>query len=168
VTTLPDARQEVPTEADIAAHENARREAAKVQISWEQDLSYPRELLKRINEDLSFGVSFSQQARNDRARQNCIQVANGFKSAANRYITKAESGNGAENVLTEADNHTISGILFLDVQLEDAMKGLGMAEDADLVLAMNRLKSLQKLYLFQQKGGDNYLEVSGVNAAASF
>jgi hypothetical protein len=37
------------------------------------------------------------------------------------------------------------------------MNGLGMAEDGELVLAVNRLKSLQKLYLFEQKGGENYL-----------
>ena len=37
------------------------------------------------------------------------------------------------------------------------MKGLGMAGNGELVLAVNRLKSLQKLYLFEQKGGENYL-----------
>jgi hypothetical protein len=37
------------------------------------------------------------------------------------------------------------------------MSGLGMAADEDLVLAVNRLKSIQKLYLFEQKGGENYL-----------
>jgi hypothetical protein len=38
------------------------------------------------------------------------------------------------------------------------MKELGMKMDGELVLAINRLKSLQKLYLFEQKGGENYLE----------
>jgi len=37
------------------------------------------------------------------------------------------------------------------------MAGLGMAVDGELVLAVNRMKSLQKLYLFEQKGGENYL-----------
>ena len=37
------------------------------------------------------------------------------------------------------------------------MKGLGMSPDEDLNLNMNRLKALQKLYLFEQKGGENYL-----------
>ena len=37
------------------------------------------------------------------------------------------------------------------------MKGLGMPENGELVLAVNRMKSLQKLYLFEQKGGENYL-----------
>ena len=37
------------------------------------------------------------------------------------------------------------------------MAGLGLPEDKSLVLAVNRLKSLQKLYLFEQKGGENYL-----------
>jgi hypothetical protein len=48
-------------------------------------------------------------------------------------------------------------MIFYDVQLEDSMRELGMDEDKELVLAVNRLKSLQKLYLFEQKGGENYL-----------
>ena len=32
-----------------------------------------------------------------------------------------------------------------------------MSPDEELNLNMNRLKSLQKLYLFEQKGGENYL-----------
>jgi hypothetical protein len=38
------------------------------------------------------------------------------------------------------------------------MKQLGMKVDGELILAINRMKSLQKLYLFEQKGGENYLE----------
>ena len=53
--------------------------------------------------------------------------------------------------------HNIAAIIFYDVQLQDAMAGLGMAENSELVLSINRLKSLQKLYLFEQKGGENYL-----------
>ena len=48
-------------------------------------------------------------------------------------------------------------MIFYDVQVEDAGGALGMPPNADLVLAVNRLKSLQKLYLFEQKGGENYL-----------
>ena len=48
-------------------------------------------------------------------------------------------------------------MIFYDVQLQDYMAGLGMPGNSDLVLAVNRLKSLQKLYLFEQKGGENYL-----------
>ena len=48
-------------------------------------------------------------------------------------------------------------MIFYDVQLQDAGNALGMAPNADLNLAVNRLKSLQKLYLFEQKGGENYL-----------
>jgi len=40
------------------------------------------------------------------------------------------------------------------VQLEDFMKALGMPANEDLMLAVNRLKSLQKLYLFEQRGGE--------------
>ena len=45
----------------------------------------------------------------------------------------------------------------MDVQLQDYMKGLGMDPNEELNLNMNRLKALQKLYLFEQKGGENYL-----------
>ena len=48
-------------------------------------------------------------------------------------------------------------MIFYDVQLQDAANALAMPANADLNLAINRLKSLQKLYLFEQKGGENYL-----------
>jgi hypothetical protein len=48
-------------------------------------------------------------------------------------------------------------MIFYDVQLEDNMKALGMSEPTELIQAVNRLKSLQKLYLFEQRGGENYL-----------
>ena len=48
-------------------------------------------------------------------------------------------------------------MIFYDVQAEDAGAALAMPKNEDLVLAVNRLKSLQKLYLFEQKGGENYL-----------
>ena len=60
-------------------------------------------------------------------------------------------------MITEANAHNMAQALFFDVQLEDYMKGLGMSPDEELNLNMNRLKSLQKLYLFEQKGGENYL-----------
>jgi len=61
-------------------------------------------------------------------------------------------------VLTEQNAHNLAAIIFYDVQLQENMKSLGMKMDGELVLAINRLKSLQKLYLFEQKGGENYLE----------
>ena len=48
-------------------------------------------------------------------------------------------------------------MIFFDVQLEDAMAALGMSPNEELILNVNRLKSLQKLYLFEQVGGENYL-----------
>ena len=70
-------------------------------------------------------------------------------------IDKTESG--PNETLTEQNAHNIAATIFFDVQLQDFMAGLGMAGDEDLVLAMNRLKSLQKLYLFEQQGGEDYL-----------
>ena len=59
--------------------------------------------------------------------------------------------------MTEQNAHNIAAMIFYDVQLEDNMKELGLGADENLILAVNRLKSLQKLYLFEQKGGENYL-----------
>ena len=55
-------------------------------------------------------------------------------------------------------------MIFYDVQLQDAGSALAMPANADLNLAINRLKSLQKLYLFEQKGGANSPLLFGMNA----
>jgi len=104
---------------------------------------------------MSFGVSFSQNSRNDHARQLCTKVATAIKDYSGALLAKIESG--PNETLTEQNAHNIAAMIFYDVQLQDAMKALGMAPDGELVLAVNRLKSLQKLYLFEQKGGENYL-----------
>merc|ERR1712054_738981 len=96
--------------------------------------------LDQINKDMSFGVSFSQTKRNDHAK-TVVDTVNG----------------GPNETITEANAHNMAQALFFDVQLQDYMKGLGMSPDEDLNLNMNRLKALQKLYLFEQKGGENYL-----------
>lgn len=156
VATLPDVRPETPTEEDIAAHEAARAEAAKFKKNPQAaTLAEMAADLDAINTDMSFGVSFSQRKRNDHAREVCTKVATSIKNYASNLIGKINTA--AEGTLTEQNAHNIAAVIFYDVQLEDAMKGLGMAEDADLVLAVNRLKSLQKLYLFEQKGGEDYL-----------
>ena len=156
LATLPDVRPEIPTEADIQAHENARSEAAKIQYNWYAwDHRWTEHLLDQINEDVSFGISFSQSKRNDRARHTCEDLAGWIKYATNEFIRKVEGK--PEGALNEQDSHNIASLIFQDVRLEDYMKGLGMPVDEDLVLAVNRLKALQKLYLFEQKGGEDYL-----------
>lgn len=156
VSTLPDYRTEIPSESDIAAHENARAEAAKTKANPQSNLlASIKEDLDKINTNMSFGVSYSQSARNTEAKNLCAKVATSIKSYANGLIGKIEGS--PVSALTEQNAHNMAAIIFYDVLLEDAMKGLGVEEDADLVLATNRLKSLQKLYLFEQKGGENYL-----------
>ena len=105
---------------------------------------------------MSFGVSYSQKARNDHAVGLCQKTAASIIQWTGSLINQVNS-NTADNKLTEMDAHNIGVAIFYDVQLEDAMKELGMQENQDLILAVNRLKSLQKLYLFEQKGGENYL-----------
>ena len=156
VSTLPDVRADTVADADIAAHEAARAEAAKVKKNPQSALlASIKADLEAINTNMSFGVSYSQTKRNDTARDLCTKVAAAIQDYATKLIAKVEGG--ANETLTEQNAHNIAAIIFYDVQLQDAMAGLGMAENSDLVLDINRLKSPQKLYLFEQKGGENYL-----------
>lgn len=112
--------------------------------------------LDEINKNLAFGVSFSQNPRNDKARQLATKVAGSIKDYSSKMIAKIESS--PEGALTEQNAHNMAAIIFYDVQLQDDMTQLGMGADNELNLAVNRLKSLQKLYLFEQRGGENYLD----------
>ena len=156
VSTLPDVRADTVADTDIAAHEAARAEAAKVKKNPQAALlASIKADLEAINTNMSFGVSYSQSKRNDSGRDLCNKVSTAILDYSNKLIGKVESG--PNETLTEQNAHNIAAIIFYDVQLQDAMAGLGMAENSELVLAVNRLKSLQKLYLFEQRGGENYL-----------
>ncbi len=156
LSTLPDVRDETVADADIAAHEAARSEAAKVKKNPQASLlSSIKADLEQINKDMSFGVSFSQTSRNEHARELTSKVATAIKDYSGKLLAKVESA--PNETLTEQNAHNIAAVIFYDVQLQDAQAGLGLPVDGELVLAVNRLKSLQKLYLFEQKGGENYL-----------
>jgi len=156
VSTLPDVRADTVSDEDIAAHELARAEAAKaLKNPQSQVLATIKTDLDQISKDLSFGVSYSQEKRNDHARELCTKVATAIEGYASNLITTVEAG--PNETMTEQNAHNIAAMIFYDVQLQDFMTGLGVAAPDDLVLAVNRLKSLQKLYLFEQKGGENYL-----------
>jgi len=156
VSTLPDVRADTVSDEDIAAHEAARAEAAKVKKNPQLEVLTTIKLdLDQISKDLSFGVSYSQQKRNDHARNLCVKVATAIKGYADGITAQVEAKTNES--MTELNAHNISAMIFYDVQLQEFMSGLGMAADNDLILAVNRLKSLQKLYLFEQKGGENYL-----------
>ena len=96
--------------------------------------------LEAINADLSFGISFSQTKRNDHARETCQKIAKAVKDYTSKLLAKIESA--PNEVLTEQNAHNIAAVIFYDVQLQDNMAGLGMGADDELVLAVNRLKSL--------------------------
>ena len=156
ISTLPDVRDDTVADADIAAHEAARKEAALVKKNPQTALlDSIRADLEQINKDLSFGVSFSQSARNDHARELVTKASNAILGYANALIAKVNSA--SDETLTEQNAHNIAAMIFYDVQVQDAANALAMPANADLNLAINRLKSLQKLYLFEQKGGENYL-----------
>jgi hypothetical protein len=77
VSTLPDVRAPTVTEDDIKAHEAARAEAAKVKRNPQAALlATIRADLEQINNDMSFGVSFSQSKRNLHAQELCTKVSN--------------------------------------------------------------------------------------------
>jgi len=156
IQTLPDARADSVTEADIAAHETARAEAAKVKKNPQSSLLHTIKTdLETISNDTSFGVSYSQSARNTHAKELCVKISNAIQDYSKKLISTVDKS--PNDALTEQNAHNIASMIFYDVQLEDYMKTLGMTENTELVLAVNRLKSLQKLYLFEQKGGENYL-----------
>jgi len=156
VSTLPDVRADTVSDEDIAAHELARAEAAKaLKNPQSQVLATIKTDLDQISKDLSFGVSYSQEKRNDHARELCTKVATAIEGYASNLITTVEAG--PNETMTEQNAHNIAAMIFYDVQVQDFMTGLGVSAPDDLVLAVNRLKSLQKLYLFEQKGGENYL-----------
>ena len=156
ITTLPDVRADTVADADIAAHEAARAEAAKVKKNPQTALlTSIRADLEQINKDLSFGISFSQGKRNDHAKELVSKVSTAILDYAGKLISKVDGA--SDETLTEQNAHNIAAMIFYDVQVQDAAAALGMAANGDLNLAVNRLKSLQKLYLFEQKGGENYL-----------
>lgn len=157
VQTLPDEREPVVSEADIAAKELARAKAAEVKKNPQASLlASIKKDLDEIDKDVSFGVSFSQGPRNDKARQLCVQIGDRIKNYATSMVTKIEAS--PVEAITEQNASNIASLIFYDVQLQDYMTQLSMGSDTELNLAVNRLKSLQKLYLFEQKGGENYLD----------
>ena len=141
VSTLPDVRPDTIADADIAAHESARAEAAKVKKNPQAALlASIKADLEAINGNMSFGISYSQTKRNDTARDTCTKVSASILDYANKLIDKVETA--PTETLTEQNAHNIAAVIFYDVQLQDAMAGLGMAENTELVLAVNRMKSL--------------------------
>merc|ERR1719313_443651 len=76
IQTLPDERAETISDEDIALHEAARAEAAKVAVNPANEFfASVRENLDQINKDMSFGISYSQRARNEHARELCTTTA---------------------------------------------------------------------------------------------
>ena len=156
VTHLPDVRPDLVADADIAAHEAARQEAAGVKKNPQAALLTSINTdLDQINKDNSFGISFSQHERNEHAKALCTKITDEIIAYATALITQVDTH--PDETLTEQNAHNISAIVFYSVQLIEQRDALAMAGANDLDLAVNRLKSLQKLYLFEQKGGENYL-----------
>ena len=76
VSTLPDVRADTVADTDIAAHEAARAEAAKVKKNPQAALlASIKADLEAINTNMSFGVSYSQSKRNDSGRDLCNKVS---------------------------------------------------------------------------------------------
>jgi len=116
IATLPDVRADTVADADIEAHESARAEAAKVKKNPQQALlNSIRADLEQINKDLSFGVSFSQGARNEHAKELCTKAGSAILDYANKLIAKVESA--SDETLTEQNAHNIAAMIFYDVQV---------------------------------------------------
>ena len=92
VSTLPDVRADTVSDEDIAAHESARAEAAKIKKNPQAELmATVKNDLDQISKDLSFGVSYSQQKRNDHARALCNKVATAILGYADGITTQVEA-----------------------------------------------------------------------------
>ena len=93
VATLPDVRADTVSDTDIAAHELARSEAAKVKKNPQTSLlATIKEDLEAINTDMSFGVSHSQKDRNTEAKDLCSKVSTAILGYSNALISKVEGG----------------------------------------------------------------------------
>merc|ERR1712115_350696 len=93
VATLPDVRADTVADADIAAHEAARAEAAKVKKNPQAALlASIKADLEAVNTNMSFGVSYSQTKRNDNARDLCSKVGASILDYATKLISKVEGG----------------------------------------------------------------------------
>merc|ERR1712222_289702 len=113
VSTLPDVRADTVADADIAAHESARAEAAKVKKNPQAALLQTIKAdLESINADLSFGISFSQTKKNDHARETCQKVGKAIKDYTSKLLSKVEAA--PNEVLTEQNAHNIA-VIFYDV-----------------------------------------------------
>jgi hypothetical protein len=116
VATLPDVRADTVSDEDIAAHEAARSEAAKIKKNPQAELlATVRADLDQISKDLSFGVSYSQAKRNDHARALCTKVGTAILGYADGITTQVESKTNES--MTELNAHNISAMIFYDVQL---------------------------------------------------
>ena len=116
ISTLPDVRDDTVADADIAAHEAARKEAALVKKNPQTALlDSVRADLEQINKDLSFGVSFSQTARNEHAKDLVTKAGTAIYTYAAALIAKVDTA--SDETLTEQNAHNIAQMIFYDVQL---------------------------------------------------
>ena len=117
IRMLPDERIAIPTEKEIAELEAARAEAAKVKKNPQQNLiDQIRSDMDQINQDLSFGVSFSQNQRNKNASNLCTKIANSIIDYTNKLIKAVDTQ--PDEAITEQIAHNIGVLIFYDVQLE--------------------------------------------------
>lgn len=116
VQTLPDVREETPSESDIAASELARANAAQVKKNPQASLLASIKLdLDQINKDVSFGVSFSQNPRNIHAKELAVKISNAIQDYSDQLVKKTDSN--PSETLTEQNAHNIAQVIFYDVQL---------------------------------------------------
>merc|ERR1712072_1002900 len=93
IQTLPDERPETVSDEEIAEHEAAREEAAKVAVNPANEFfASVRANLDQINKDMSFGISYSQRSRNEHARDLCTSTATLIKDYADEMLAKTEAG----------------------------------------------------------------------------
>ena len=69
--------------------------------------------MKQINDDMSFGVSFSQKARNDHAKKLCTKISNAIIEYTNKLLKAIDKT--PDDAMTEQIAHNIGVFVFHDV-----------------------------------------------------
>ena len=149
---LDAATSGMPSDEDIAAHEAARAEAAKVMKNPKHGHLFAiKNYLEEATEKIADG--------NLNTAKDEIKTAIGWiNDYCEALIAKIEDKN-ANEVLTEQDAYNIRAIIDSSKDVYRLMAETIMQKNEEFDLNIHRILSLEKLYLFEQKGGENYLDL---------
>jgi len=137
------------SDEDIAALDSARAEAAKVQKNPLFDVLFNiKNYLEEATEKLADGNL-------DHAKNLIGKATDGINDYCTQLIAKIEVN--PNEVLTEEDAYNIRAMVDSSKDVYRLMAETNMQKNEEFDLNIHRILSLEKLYLFEQKGGETYL-----------